>query len=373
VAAKYIEIMKYLRDNYINNSSSQKKLPSEPQLSKLLGVSRFPINRAVTELDKKGEVSRFPGVGTYIKGFEPHSYRKKIQQSRTVVIVSFITQTNIFHGIQDVLFDKGVPFLNFFEKNRLSNLLEIDSLNSIVNTRSFGLAILPPLEFRSDACKDFKSLLKMAERNKLPAVVMERPCSESSCSQVTIDNSGGTAMAMEAMLRKGHRKIAYIGKDDYLVGKERAKGYFQALTDNFLLHDEDLTAFDRNGMTFMDNIKNFVTDSMNRILSKNPDCEAFMTFGISFALEVYIYLKKRGLFHENIIIGGYDQDHSQHKEFLQSYIALERPLFEIGRHSADTLLNMLNAEKNPGIILKKILPDMIMPHTNRIATAEEYL
>ena len=31
---------------------------------------------------------------------------------------------------------------------------------------------------------------------------------------------------------------------------------------------------------------------MDRILDKNPDCSAFMTFGIAFAHQIYIYLKK---------------------------------------------------------------------------------
>ena len=259
MASKYKEIVKYLRDNYINNASSPKKLPSEPQLSKMLGVSRFPVNRAISNLIECGEVTRLPGVGTFIKGFEPESYRQKKQQ-KGIIVVSFTGTVNaeIFHGIQEIVLSQKVQLANLFEKGKSNKVnYKPETLKSVVNTDEFGLLVIPPLEFEDDKHNSFKALLEEAEHNNYPMVIMERPCVEFDGPQVVIDNAGGTAMAVETMLKNGFEKVAYIGKDDYLVGKERAKGYFRAYRENGLDINQDLIAIDRNGENFMNQIGQF--------------------------------------------------------------------------------------------------------------------
>lgn len=377
MVAKYKTIMQYLQENYIDNSSSSKKLPSEPQLSQELGVSRFPINRAISELVAKQKVTRLSGVGTFVKGFEPESYRQKMQLKRGVIIISFMgtVNTELFHGIQSVLLAKKIQFANLFGKGNDDKHMTYDSksFRAMVNTESYGLLIIPPLEFGKDEQLSLKRLFRNIDVEACPTVVVERPCRNYNGSQVIVDNAGGTAMVVEAMLKMGHKKIAYLGKDDYMVGEERAKGYFRALSENGMSVDDDLLAFDRSGKNFLSDIEQFISDNMDRILKKNPDCEAFMTFGVSMAQQVYAYLKKRNLFHDNIKIGGYDRSSFQQNEFLQSYISLHRPFYQIGKDSASTLLDVMNTKTNTGIFVKKILPQMFVPTEDLIMATDAYL
>ena len=56
-----------------------KKIPSENELVKELGVSRMTINRALRELNQHGFLERVPGVGTFVKKPPRHASLINIQ------------------------------------------------------------------------------------------------------------------------------------------------------------------------------------------------------------------------------------------------------------------------------------------------------
>jgi len=47
------------------------RLPSEPEFSRLLGISRMTINRAMRELARRNVIDRIPGVGTFVASAKP--------------------------------------------------------------------------------------------------------------------------------------------------------------------------------------------------------------------------------------------------------------------------------------------------------------
>lgn len=49
------------------------RLPSEPEFSRLLGISRMTINRAMRELARRNVIDRVPGVGTFVASAKPAS------------------------------------------------------------------------------------------------------------------------------------------------------------------------------------------------------------------------------------------------------------------------------------------------------------
>lgn len=67
---------------------SDEKLPSETDLTKILGASRMTINRAMRELSSEGYVKRVPTVGTFVTKSKPsvplfvlHDISKDIRDS----------------------------------------------------------------------------------------------------------------------------------------------------------------------------------------------------------------------------------------------------------------------------------------------------
>jgi GntR family transcriptional regulator, histidine utilization repressor len=55
------------------------RLPSEPEFSRMLGISRMTINRAMRELARRKVIDRIPGVGTFVAAAKPASALVEIQ------------------------------------------------------------------------------------------------------------------------------------------------------------------------------------------------------------------------------------------------------------------------------------------------------
>lgn len=55
------------------------RLPSEPEFSRILGISRMTINRAMRELARRNVIDRIPGVGTFVAAAKPVSSLVEIQ------------------------------------------------------------------------------------------------------------------------------------------------------------------------------------------------------------------------------------------------------------------------------------------------------
>lgn len=63
----YIQIREYILENIrLGNYKKRQRLPSERELSTILGVSRMTARQAVTSLIKEGILESKPGKGTYV-------------------------------------------------------------------------------------------------------------------------------------------------------------------------------------------------------------------------------------------------------------------------------------------------------------------
>lgn len=74
-------------------------------------------------------------------------------------------------------------------------------------------------------------LVDIAAQSGLPTVFIGLPLQGKPPFYVEVDNAGGSRAATEYLLRGGRRRIAMItGPDDTAVGRERRRGYTEALT-----------------------------------------------------------------------------------------------------------------------------------------------
>src|SRR4051812_10766940 len=74
-------------------------------------------------------------------------------------------------------------------------------------------------------------LIDIAAQSGLPTVFIGLPMRGIPPFYVEVDNAGGARAATEHLLRGGRRRIAMItGPDDAAVGRERRRGYAEALT-----------------------------------------------------------------------------------------------------------------------------------------------
>lgn len=74
-----------------------------------------------------------------------------------------------------------------------------------------------------------KSIYDVVKKNNIPIVEIDRTIDES-LTKVVFDDVGGAFKAVSRAIKKGYTKIAFVGGNHKAhIGKERLKGYFNAL------------------------------------------------------------------------------------------------------------------------------------------------
>lgn len=110
-------------DMISKNSESMSKLPSENELSKLLGVSRNTIREALKSLENEGIVTARHGVGTFVvRDIKNIKSNLSVLESSTKIITQ--------HG-----YVPGTESINFTKKKisgRIANELSIQSNSDIL-------------------------------------------------------------------------------------------------------------------------------------------------------------------------------------------------------------------------------------------------
>ncbi len=354
---KYLTVIEHIQEHYISKGCSPDGLlPSEPKLARELGISRFPVHQAYKILEQRGAVSRTPGVGTFVKGFEPEktAIPQKDQRLIGIACCTGSLHPELLKGIQDILTPKGFLLVTVPTGPASDN----DLVKRVLSMGLTRLLLIPGVNFHpgDDPCLTAVQKLSAAG---VAVVIVERPLPGFDGCQVIVDNAGGTEMATSWMLRNNCPTPAYFGKIDYIVGYERYLGYENALRRANLTMDPDLVHLDRSGIHFLAKLDYLIENGMDKVLNRYPDCRAFVTFGAVCAHRLYRYLCRNDLLHPDLLIAGYDPVMAYDSSLSDFYITLERPLLEIGRAAADAMLACLQnkAPKN-SLFVKHLMPDM---------------
>lgn len=292
---KYETVIDYISNNYIKNPlSTDGKLPSEPELAKEMRISRYPVNQAYNILVEQGKLTKISGLGTFVSGQEPKDYlfKRTIIRSAGLICETGQLAPQLQAGLHDELLEHNITLTNILTGDGYS---ETHTLARIRELKPQCIFIMPRLFFGDGENPVFKFISKVSGLGVLP-IIIERPLKAYNGIQVLVDNAGGTAMAVEWMLDNGRREIAYIGKDDYVVGRERFNGYLNVLRNNDIELDQSLVSLDRSNGQFQNSWEDFVEISMDKIMKKHPACRSFVAFSVEIAYRIFLYLKRHGQF-----------------------------------------------------------------------------
>ena len=362
---KYETVIKYITDKYIENCNfNLGKLPSEPELAREMKISRCPVNQAYNMLVEQGKLTKISGLGTFIRGHEPENYlfKKSAVYSAGLICETGSLAPQLQAGLLEGLAPKGITLTNILigppqEDEKVLARIREYQLSSVF--------LIPRLYFGSDEHPAVNFARKIAGMGVLP-IILERPLRGYDGMQVLVDNAGGSAMATEWMLDEGRDEIAYIGKKDYVVGRERFNGYRNALSNAGVGYDDTLVALDSSNGHFQENWEEFVEFNMSRIMSSHPKCRSFVAFSVEIAFRIYQYLIKNGMFSEDLRIAAYERFMGFDEQFSKSYISLERPLYKIGFEASALAAENKSDGKQSSYRIKRILPEMHIYRKNNI-------
>jgi len=202
-------------------------LPPERKLSKVFGVDRITVRRALKELEQKRMVCREQGRGTYVA--EPQKTEEKIGtvKSRNItVILPYIgpDTSELLYGIEQV-FNPGD--FQVVLRNSYANIdREKEYLSSEIIENSLGVILYPYATSKN------ASHLKKFLRKDIPLVLVNDYFPDVRTDFVVLDNFDGAYKVTEHLLKHDCRNIAIIADDKARTSiEERIRGYQQALKD----------------------------------------------------------------------------------------------------------------------------------------------
>jgi GntR family transcriptional regulator, arabinose operon transcriptional repressor len=205
-----------------------RRLPSELELQKELGLSRSTIRQALKGIESEGLIIRVPGRGSFVKSFLIEKTKSRVIGYVTLEFSNDF-QYQLFRGAESAVRSKGYRLLFCHSNKMLSE--ENTILDELLADRVNGIIIYPALSGGKQ-----RRLFQLAHQNMTRIVLMDRMIEGLSFDFVSTDNFKGAYEAVQYLAGLGHKKIVFLTNPilSSFPITERLKGYQQAMIDSEL-------------------------------------------------------------------------------------------------------------------------------------------
>jgi len=208
---------------------------------------------------------------------------------------------------------------------------EENYLELLLEKRTDGLIIAPVGEKITSCLKEF------LKRN-IPVVLIDRKIEDILADQVCVDNFEGAFIAVEHLIKLGHKRIAMIaGSSNISTIQERIKGYLEALRSHNIDVDDSLIV--REGSKIEAAVK--ATEALFKI---NAPPTAIFCSNSLMSMGVLIGLKKLSKkVPEEVAVIGFD-DLEWSEALNPPLTVVSQPNYAIGATAAQLLIQRLLKE-----------------------------
>ncbi|NSW90804.1 MAG: LacI family DNA-binding transcriptional regulator [Firmicutes bacterium] len=270
------------------------------------------------------------------------SLKKKSTNTIGIVVpdISEVFFAHVIKGIDEVLSNNGYSIIlcDTGEKPEKEELY----LNLLIEKQIDGIIL-------ATVSKKHVTLQRIIDK-ALPVIFIDNlPNLKRGYDSVMIDNSKASYIAVEHLIKLGHRNIGIItGKQDETTGYERLLGYKKALQDNNIKVDENL-------ITIGDFKEKSGYENMKILLERNKDITAVYVVSSKMTYGAIKAITERGLkIPKDIALVGFDV-HDPSGLITPSITTMIQPEEHIGQVAAELILKRLkeNGERhNQKIILE---------------------
>lgn len=313
------------------------RLPSEPELFETLKISRTTIRQAWDAAVREGLLYRVQGKGTFVAQYAMARTAKQIGFLIPEFRSSFESQ--LLSGAEHYLRERGCRMVfahtnrDVVEENRL--------LSEMWNEGVAGFLLWPAM---SDKQQRF-----LAQPTFIPTVFMDRPIPGLQYPCVATEHYRGGCMAVEHLIAKGHRDIAFVTSPplDLWSIAERRRGYEDTmrgggLTPRLMVVGSDREINPRHAEQSFLQARGEEISQLYEHLSKPERPTAVFAMNDLLALQVLRAAARAGLrVPEDLSLVGFDD--------LEIVSQIEPPLttvaqnpFGVGREAAHCLLDLIN-------------------------------
>jgi len=216
--------------------------PTLEEVARLAGVSRSTVSRVVNDQPNvRPEVRERVWQVAREVGYQPHAAARSLVTSRTHVIGMLIPEavTTLFSDpFFSLLLRGATDACNSHQYQLMLSLLTANADRQEIYQRILRSGYLDGAIVASASLDD--PLISDLLRDRIPFVSVGRHPNKP-VHYVDADNVSGARMAVEHLIRLGHRRIATItGPLDMIAGQDRLSGYRQALEARGIPVEEEL-------------------------------------------------------------------------------------------------------------------------------------
>ncbi len=269
------------------------------------------------------------------------SLKMRVTNSVGIVVsdLSNIFYLDILSGMENTLRDSG--YSSIVSNSRSNGQIEKENLRELTNRNIDGVILLGTGLNTAPKCSEYG----------IPVVSVDRIGSEETYT-VSVDNLQGGYMGMKYLLRKGKRKVAFIGFPQRISLAERYEGCRKACIeaglnpDRSLLYYETDISPEHGYKAVMDLFYDGRLDTCDAIFA-GADFVAYGALKALHDLDISV--------PSQIGLIGFD-DLGLSRYTIPALTTVQQPRFEIGRKAASMLLDIIDKKETLNSIkLKPVL------------------
>jgi GntR family transcriptional regulator of arabinose operon len=336
---KYLAIKNKIRE-FIENGIYElgDKIPSEAELREEYNVSRHTIRQSIAELVNDGYLVKQQGAGTFVS--DEYKNKNNGNTKKTIGVITTYISDYIFpyiiRGIEEELSKENYLLLLSSTRNNVEN--ERTNLKSMIEQGVDGLIVEPTKSNLMNPNLNY--YLNLTEK-QTPLVMLNASYEELDLPVVALDDKKAGKIATEHLIELGHTNIGMITKADDLQGKNRLKGYIEAL------YDAKLTFNSEYVLRYDTETKDVLPFRLKEVLSKKEDRPtAFVVYNDEIAVLLIHEMDKAGLHcPEDISIVSHDNSHYSTALSSVKLTSVEHPKEELGKAAAQWIIKAIRERK----------------------------
>ncbi len=306
-------------------------------IARILGISASTVSRALKDHPDISEETRNL-VKTFADKvhYRPNALALSLRRQKTYTLGLIIPEivhhffSSVISGMEDLAYGEGYHMM-ICQSNE-NYYREVINTQALLDHRVDGLLVSI-----SKTTREFNHL-KTALDNGTPIVFFDRICDEIESDRVLTDDFEGARVATSHLIEQGRKNIMHLAAPKHLlIGKNRMKGYKQALSNYGIpFNEEFLVKCDTREDVF---------SMQQHILSIAPKVDGIFAVNDSTAIAAMQILQQNGykIPSDIAVIGFGDGPNATIAHPPLSTV--EQKGYEMGREAVRLLIQRL---ENPG-------------------------
>lgn len=305
-------------------------------VAKEAGVSIATVSRVLNDVDVVNEETKKKVLEAINKlGYRPNIVARslKTQKTRTVgIIIPDISSQfypEIVRGAEDVA--------NIYNYNIMLCNTDLDPEKEIEYLRVMKEKMVDGVLYMSTSLES--NILDLINEIQLTMVLVETTSKEVDIPSVSIDNEKAGFDGVDYLIKKGNKKIAYIGthEDTEHASALRYIGYKKALKDNNIDLDEKIVCF--GGLKAQDGYEAIVN------ILENGNVDAVFCVSDEIAMGAINALRDKGInVPADVDVIGFDNIYSA-SVFYPKLTTVAQPMYDMGSVGMRMLIKIINKQE----------------------------